>query len=274
MENENIGHIISARGGEFLMEMIPFLDRYENVIKKCAPKWVQGYSDTSLLLYYLTTKYNIATVHAENLGGYCVNKDNIDSNIKDAIKLLENCDSGYEFVQNNFQKYQLERYENDEDEIVKGYNLTEDVKYKLLNGTDSVTFSGRMLGGCVDVITALIGTKYDNTLKFIDSCDEGIIWYIDNCELTPQELYRRLWKMKEIGWFSNVNGILIGRTFMKDVECFTFKEAIKRALSDLKVPVIYDIDIGHVPPQFIIINGSYATFKYNDGKGILTQKLI
>ena len=80
--------------------------------------------------------------------------------------------------------------------------------------------------------------------------------------------------MKEIGWLNNVNGILIGRTFMKDVEYFTFKEAIKRALGDLEVPVIYDVDIGHVPPQFIIINGSYATFKYNDGKGILTQKLI
>ena len=273
-KSENVGHIISARGGEFLIEMIPFLDKYEDIIKGCNPKWVKGYSDTSLLLYYLTTKYNIATVHAENLGGYSVNKDNIDTNIKDVVKLLENCDKEYKFIQNSFEKYQLERYENEEDERIKGYNLTEDVKYKSLHGLENVSFSGRMLGGCVDVITQLIGTKYDKTSEYIDSCEEGAIWYIDNCELTPQELYRRLWLMKEVGWFKNVNGFLIGRTFMKDGEYFTFKEAIERALSDLDVPVIYDVDIGHVPPQFVIINGSYATFEYNNGKGKLIQKLI
>ena len=129
-ENNKVGHIISARGGEFLMEMLPYLDEYEDRIKSSIPKWIQGYSDTSLLLYYLTTKYNIATIHAENLGGYSVNKDNIDSNIKDVVSLLEKCDKGYEFVQNSFEKYQLERYENEEDEKIKGYNLTEEVKYK------------------------------------------------------------------------------------------------------------------------------------------------
>lgn len=274
LENDEIGHIISARGGEFLMEMLPYLDEYENVIRKATPKWIQGYSDTSLLLYYLTTKYNIATIHAENLGGYSVNKSNIDTNIKDVVSLLEKCDKGYEFVQNSFEKYQLERYENEEDEKIKGYNLTEEVEYKSLEKKENITFSGRMLGGCVDVITMLLGTKYDKTLEYINSCDEGIIWYIDNCELTPQELYRRFWKMKELGWFNNVNGFLIGRTAANDCEYFTFKEAIERALDKLNVPIIYDVDIGHVPPQFIIINGSYATFEYNNGKGKLIQKLI
>lgn len=273
-ENTKIGHIISARGGEFLMEMLPYLDKYENEIRKCTPKWVQGYSDTSLLLYYLTTKYNIATVHAENLGGYCVNKSNIDTNIKNVIKLLENCENGYEFAQDSFEKYQVERFENEEDERNIGYNLTKKVEYKSLNDKNNISFSGRIIGGCIDVITMLLGTKYDNTIKYINSCNEGVIWYIDNCELTPQELYRRLWKMKELNFFKNTNGFLIGRTAMQDCDYFTFKEAINRALGDLNIPVIYDVDIGHVPPQFIIINGSYATFEYNDNKGRLIQKLI
>ena len=93
-KNENIGHIISARGGEFLMEMLPYLDEYGDDITKNNPKWVQGYSDTSLLLYYLTTKYNIATVHAENLGGYSVKRDNIDVNIQNVVSLLENLKEG------------------------------------------------------------------------------------------------------------------------------------------------------------------------------------
>lgn len=273
-KNENVGHIISARGGEFLMEMIPFLDKYEEILKSNKSKWVQGYSDTSLLLYYLTMKYNIATVHSENLGGYSVNTENIDRNIKNVIELLEKCDNNYEFIQNSFDKYQMERFESSEDERIKGYNLTENVKYKTLCGEDNIIFSGRMLGGCIDVITMIFGTKYDYTLKYINSCNEGIIWYIDNCELTPQELYRRLWKMSELGYFNNTNGILIGRTNMQDNEYFTFKEAIERALKPLNIPVVYEVDIGHVPPQFTIINGSYATFEYRNGKGILTQKII
>lgn len=67
-KNEDVAYILSARGGEFLMEMLPFLDTFQEEIKKSKPKWVQGYSDTSLLLYYLTTNYQIATIHAENLG--------------------------------------------------------------------------------------------------------------------------------------------------------------------------------------------------------------
>lgn len=273
-ENNSVGHIISARGGEFLMEMLPFLDKYEKEIKSVTPKWVQGYSDTSLLLYYLTTKYNIATVHAENLGGYSVSSDNIYINIKNVVDLLEKCGTGYDFIQNSFKRYQIEEFETEEEKRIKGYNLTEDVKYKSLDGKDNIKFTGRMLGGCIDVITMVMGTKYDYTLEYINSCSEGIIWYLDNCELTPQEFYRRLWKMKEIGYFNNTNGILIGRTNMKDSDYFSFKEATKRALKDLKIPVIYDVDIGHVPPQFIIINGAVGEFEYNDNKGKLIQKLI
>ena len=50
--------------------------------------------------------------------------DNVNLVIDDkkfvAIKLLENCDSGYEFVQNSFEKYQLERYDTDEEGREKG----------------------------------------------------------------------------------------------------------------------------------------------------------
>ena len=38
--------------------------------------------------------------------------------------------------------------------------------------------------------------------------------------------------------------------------------------------VFYDVDIGHLPPQWIMINGSYGEFKFIDGKGELIQKMI
>ena len=53
--NDDVKYIVSASGGEFLMEMLPYLDNYN--LKEKKPKWVQGFSDTSLLLFYLTTIY-------------------------------------------------------------------------------------------------------------------------------------------------------------------------------------------------------------------------
>ena len=52
------------------------------------------------------------------------------------------------------------------------------------------------------------------------------------------------------------------------------KVALKNALGTLNVPIIYDVDIGHVPPQFVLVNGSYATVEYTNEKTLLTQKFI
>lgn len=261
-EDDNVSCIISARGGEFLIDMIPYLDEYRDEIKNNC-KWVQGYSDTSLLLLYLTTNYNIATIHAENLGNFAMNP--FFKSLEDNVYILSHDDIP---VQKSFDKYQNGYNENPIDFT---YNLEQEVKYKSLSENDSQTIEGRMIGGCLDCITQLLGTKYDNVKDFCDNVNEGMIWYLDNCELTSLELYRRLNQCKNAGWFDNANGFLIGRTIAKEDENFTFKDALKKALLDLDVPVIYDVDIGHVSPQWIIVNGSYATFSYNKGSGSITQ---
>ena len=57
--NDDVSMILAVSGGEFLMDMLPYLDIES--IKNSNPKWVQGYSDISLLNFYLTTNFNIAT---------------------------------------------------------------------------------------------------------------------------------------------------------------------------------------------------------------------
>ena len=59
------------------------------------------------------------------------------------------------------------------------------------------------------------------------------------------------------------------------IDCFEKKpEFFKEYFNKLSIPIIYNVDIGHVPPQFFIVNGSLATFEYKDGKGKLIQKLV
>ena len=79
-----------------------------------------------------------------------------------------------------------------------------------------VEFSGRMIGGCIDTFHMISGTSLDNIGNFVSQFEEdGVIWYIDNCELSPCEFYRRLWMMDNMGYFKNVHGFLIGRSFVQ-----------------------------------------------------------
>lgn len=140
-QDVRVKHIIAASGGEFLMDMIPYLHAKKEQIKKQEEvKMTQGYSDTSLLNFYLTTNYNIATLHANNFGSYAM-KDWYVS-IKQTLDFLEG-DKEKELVQYNFAKYQKEEPENEED----GFYLTEDVKYQLFGSKDeAVSFEGRLIG--------------------------------------------------------------------------------------------------------------------------------
>ena len=101
-KDEKVKHIISARGGEFAMEMIPYLHEYKEELHNLPPKWMQGYSDTSLINFYLTTNYNIATVHAQNLGDYAMKK--LHSSLIDTLNMV-NLSENEEYFQESFSKY-------------------------------------------------------------------------------------------------------------------------------------------------------------------------
>lgn len=266
-KNPDVKYIIAARGGEFLMEMLPYLKGHEDIIRNNV-KWFQGFSDPSLLNLYITTNFNIATINMENISDYAMKprfkslQDSLDFMFKD-----EN-----EFVQESFEKYQKQEFEEGN---LKGYNLTEKNIYEC--DANNVKFEGRLIGGCIDVFSLIAGTDLDKIEEFVSQFDdEGVIWYLDNCELAPCEFYRRLWYMKQKNYFKNVKGFLIGRSLMQNInnEFFSFKDAVERALKEFNVPIVYNVDTGHIPPQMCMINGSYAIFEYNNGKGKLIQKLI
>jgi muramoyltetrapeptide carboxypeptidase LdcA involved in peptidoglycan recycling len=46
-----------------------------------------------------------------------------------------------------------------------------------------------------------------------------------------------------------------------------------QGVGGLNVPVIYDADIGHIPPQMQIVNGAYGKVEFADGRATVTQEL-
>ena len=71
---------------------------------------------------------------------------------------------------------------------------------------------------------------------------------------------RALWQMKEAGWFEHLKGFLIGRPLCMSQEMFGIDQyrAVTDVLSEYNVPIIMDIDIGHLSPMMPIICGSTA----------------
>ena len=256
--DKNVKMIICASGGDFLLEMLPTIN-WKNI--KQNPKWIMGYSDPTALLYITTTKLDIATIYGCNAGSF--DQTNLHEFLKNNLKIL----SGNILTQKSFDLYQKGWLEESD-----GYNLTEPVYWEDLNG--EVNIQGRIIGGCLDCLKDIIGTPYDYTKKFIEKYkDDGFIWYFDVCELSVEEFYRTLFQMKEAGWFEYIKGVVVGRVavprcFYKD---FSYQDALKKIFPN--IPLIFNADIGHVPPKMTIINGSIAKVTCKEGKGAISQTL-
>ena len=55
--------------------------------------------------------------------------------------------------------------------------------------------------------------------------------------------------------------------FVRNDYDISFNEAVKDALGELNIPIIYDADIGHVSPQLAIVNGAILEITSKNGKG-------
>lgn len=256
-ENPDVKLIIFATGGDYIFETFEYLD-FER-LKVLPPKWIQGYSDITGFEFLFNTILGIPSIYCQTIKDYAM--EPLFKNLKDALGIA----SGEEVVQESFELYEKERPEIEDSNY--RYNLTEKVEWKSLNCKNEIEIEGRMIGGCLDNIITYVGTKYDNVKNYISGTN-GVIWFFDIFEMTSPGIYRSLWQLKNAGYFENCNGILIGRPlFVREDYGNSYKESYSDALKDLNIPVIYDVDIGHVAPQLAIVNGGYAKINYKFGKG-------
>lgn len=263
-ESKNIDMILCASGGDFLVEILPYID-FDIITNN--PKLIAGFSDPTALLYPITTKYDIATIYGQNFSSF--GTELLHKSQKDFLDII----SG-----NLIEQHSYRLYEKDYQEKITGlenYNLTEKVYWHTLDN-NNVTLNGRIIGGCLDIISELAGTKYDGIDIFNQKYKaDGIIWYFDNCELSKEETIRTLWKMGELGYFEYTKGVIFGR-FGTDITYYDYdvKTCLEDSiLSKLKIPIIYDADISHKAPCLTIINGALVKINVQDGKGTIAFKL-
>lgn len=243
--------IISCGGGELMCEVVSYMD-FER-LKAAKPKWYMGYSDNTNFTFLLNTICDTASIY-----GPCASTFGMEPwhpSIQDAFDLL----CGRLDTVSNYDKWEKEQLKTPEKPL-EPYNVTEPFELKCFPDED-IEIEGRLIGGCVDCLVNLLGTRFDKVKDFNEKYKEdGIIWFLEACELNVMSIRRAFWQMKEAGWFEHVKGFIIGRPMLFGQDMFGLDQyqAVISVLDEYKVPVIMDVDIGHLSPMMPIVSGSTA----------------
>lgn len=261
--DDTIQAISPPWGGHFLMEILPLLDW--EALKAAEPKWILGYSDTSTLCFAYTIMTGFSSAHGTNYVD--LSAPHWDPITKKWTEVLGTA------VHETISQMSSETYQSSWEQAFEnpgtGFYFDTPTEWKTLSGKGT-QFSGRLIGGCLDTLHHLVGTPYGNARDFIDRyCrEDGVIWYLESAELTAAGIYRALWQLKMSGWFEGAAGILFGRPGdYQPVDDFEMIDALHAVFADLQMPVVYDADIGHLPPQVTLVNGALATVKVENGTG-------
>lgn len=265
-----VAAIFPPWGGELASELLESID-FE-ALRSVEPKWLLGYSDLTTLQLPLTLISGWATAHGSNLMDLAPSQtDPLTSSVLTVLA----ADLTQPVTQRSstlFQRTWVDYAKS----VATPLNLTEQVEWKRLDASkEPIAFEGRIVGGCLDTIAWLAGSKYGDVPKFIRESDAvGTILYFENAEMGPPALVRALLSLRRQHWFNGLAGLLIGRSagpVPESADSLSYTGALRSVLGDLPFPVVFDVDIGHQPPQFTIINGSVAKVECENGRGSLVQ---
>lgn len=247
--------LVSCGGGELMCEVLPFVD-FER-LKAMEPKWFMGYSDNTNLTFLLATLADTASVYGPCAASFGMEPPH--QFLKDSLEVL----TGKRKSVKGYGMWEKESLKDEEHPLV-ALNLTEPLSIRSFLGkkelSEPVSFRGRLIGGCMDCLTSLAGTRFDKTVSFLERYrEDGFIWFLEACDLNVFAIRRAMWQMEEAGWFQYTKGFLIGRPGngepLMNLDAYT---AVLEVAGRKKVPVIMDVDLGHKPPMMPLVVGSVA----------------
>lgn len=290
-KKEDVDVIISCGGGELMCEILEYVD-FEK-LRQSEPKWFMGYSDNTNLIFLLATLCDTAAIYgpcaaafgmepwheslkdAMNvLTGMCKKVHNYDKWEKEGLKTEDNPLVPY----NVTEKFQLHTWTKETGLLSAGIKTESSNQENLESATGAIdslsekeqhisseiSVKGRLLGGCLDCLATLCGTKFDKVAEFNNKYEnDGVLWFLEACDLNVMGIRRALWQLDAAGWFKNTKGFLIGRPYCYGEEFFGLDQykAVVDILSKYNVPIIMDLDIGHLPPMMPLVCGSVAEAK-------------
>jgi muramoyltetrapeptide carboxypeptidase len=202
----------AARGGYGVMRILRMLDEE---LLRANPKIFIGYSDLTALHIYLHRRFGLITFHGPM-----------------AAKDFAGGEPHY-----------------DRDTLMQALTIASPVgeisseKTEMLHHGRGGKARGRLLGGCLSLVAAMMGTP--------DELDtRGAILFLEDTGVRPYAIDRMLQQLKLAGKFDQVQGIIFGE--MTDCvqhaeQGYTIQEVLAECTADLRVPVMFGLPSGHSP---------------------------
>ncbi|MCR5763751.1 MAG: LD-carboxypeptidase [Treponema sp.] len=263
--DSTVDAIISCGGGELMCETMSYVDF--DAISNANPKWFMGYSDNTNFILPLVTKCNTAAIYGHCITGFGKSWEQCEI---DTINLLE----GKNLTVSGYQKFQSpdKGTEAKEENPISAYILDQNKELicnipDKLTGCQYIQAKGTLIGGCLDVLSNLTGTKFDNVNHFNKHID-GAIWVLEACDFNPMDIRRAIWHLDECGWFEKAKAFIIGRplaAWKQEFMGVNQYNAVTDILSKYNVPIIMDADVGHIAPAMPLVMGSPAQIEVKDG---------
>lgn len=266
LQRDDVDAIVPPWGGELAIELLDRLDWA--ALARARPKWLLGYSDTSTLLVPLTLRLGWATAHGPCLMDLAPGQDDpLTAGVWPALATAP----GGRIVQRQSTHWQRQWTDF---ALVPDttYALTEPTRIWSLHGAQEVRMGGRLIGGCLDTLMHTAGTVHGDVAAFIAGHRSlgGVVLYLENAEQSPTDCVRALHRLRWAGWLQGLAGLLVGRSAAPDTTApaaLRYAEALTQTLGAVPYPVLVDVDIGHRPPQWLVINGAPAELSWSAAGG-------
>ncbi|HET7357013.1 MAG TPA: S66 peptidase family protein [Nocardioidaceae bacterium] len=260
--------VIPPWGGETAIDLLPLLDL--DAIAAAEPTWFVGFSDIATLITPITLRTGMATLHGNNL---------MDTPYDVPKPLLSWLDvaalpTGSTFTQFSPGVHGHNHWDWTENPRATAYSLTGTGGWHRLDGDGPVDVTGRLVGGCIETLCNLAGTPYAPVPAFAEThTPDGLLVYVEAGGDDAYTICRNLHGMRLAGFFDAANAVLVGRTRAPDTPTLSQYDAVLDALSGLGVPLVADVECGHVPPYLPLVNGALGRLRLDEDGGSLTQTL-
>lgn len=216
--------IFCSRGGYgavHLLEELSKLPLEQN------PKWLIGFSDISALHALMASK-GIASIHAP-MAKHLARENGTDSNSFQLFEILRGCQPQYQW---------------DSHPLNKCGNV-----------------SGKLIGGNLAVLQALINTPYDIFKK-------GIILLIEDIGEPIYKVQRMLYQLKLCGILQSLTGLIVGQftNYHADSNFPNMETMINEIITQYNYPVTFNAPIGHIDNNIPLIMGAEITLSVTNNK--------
>ncbi len=263
LTDPGIQAVVPPWGGVTAIDLVDLLDY--DAIAAAEATWVVGYSDSSTWMLPLMLRSGLMTLHGDNLADtpYAAPEGLAHwLDLAAATGPVTQASSGLV----------ADWWRFEEDPRATTWRSAGEGRWSVLGG-GGIDVAGRLVGGCVETVAPLAGTAYGDVRAF--GAEHGpLVVYLEVAEDDAFDACRHLHALRLAGWFDHASAVLLGRTHAPDGEGgFTQRDAVVDALGMLDLPVVLDLEIGHVPPHLPLLNGAPARLVVDGERQQLTQDL-